>query len=246
MSDHATVEVTHAAMRLLLDREQSPMRSIEKRSGAMFTRVGGPSRGAPPSFSVRGTPQQTQKARRLAAELLRTDTDASPVVSQEPVASQSIRECDQCTATTASGQRCRKRTCRGPVCWMHAKSQHGLRVKPSQVPTAGLGLYATRRLAKNARIAPYAGEKRTRAQVSERYGSDTGQYVLCRSDKECFDARKTNASLARFANDARGTEHTNNAKFTPGVPSGTPLLRATRPIPAGREIFTSYGREYWS
>ena len=103
-----------------------------------------------------------------------------------------------------------------------------------------------RRLAKNARIAPYAGEKRTRAQVSERYGSDTGQYVLCRSDEECFDARKSNASLARFANDARGTQHTNNAKFTPGVPSGTPLLRATRPIPAGREIFTSYGREYWS
>ena len=160
--------------------------------------------------------------------------------------SQSVKECDQCTATTASGQRCRKRTCRGPVCWMHAKSQHGLRVKPSQIQNAGLGLYATKRLAKNARIAPYMGEPQTRAQVKAQYGTDTGQYVLCRSNNECFNASKSNASLSRFANDARGSEYTNNAKFTPGASSGTPLLRATRAIPAGREIFTSYGREYWS
>ena len=67
--------------------------------------------------------------------------------------SQSVRTCSQCTATTAAGTRCRKRTCRGPVCWQHAQSQHGLRVKPSQVQNAGFGLFATKRMAKNARIA---------------------------------------------------------------------------------------------
>ena len=160
--------------------------------------------------------------------------------------SQSVRTCSQCTATTSAGTRCRKRTCRGPVCWQHAQTQHGLRVKPSQIQNAGFGLYATKRLAKNARIAPYTGELRTRTDVTQEHGTDTGQYVLCRSDAECFDASKTNSSLARFANDARGSRFKNNAKFTPGAPTRTPLLRSTRAIPAGREIFVSYGREYWS
>ena len=81
------------------------------------------------------------------------------------------------------------------MCWIHAKSQHGLRIKPSQIQSAGLGLYATKRLAKNARIASYMGETQTRAQVKAQYGTDTGQYVLCRSNNECFNASNTNASL---------------------------------------------------
>ena len=44
------------------------------------------------------------------------------------------------------------------MCWQHAQKQHGLRVKPSQIHNAGFGLYATKRLAKNARIAPYTGD----------------------------------------------------------------------------------------
>ena len=158
--------------------------------------------------------------------------------------SQSVRTCSQCTATTAAGTRCRKRTCRGPVCWQHAQSQHGLRVKPSQIQNAGFGLFATKRMAKDARIAAYDGERRTRADVKEEYGDETGQYVLCRSDRECFDASASNSSLARFANDARGSSLTNNARFTRGA-KGPPLLRAARAITAGREVLVSYGREYW-
>ena len=115
-------------------------------------------------------------------------------------------------------------------------------VKPSQIQNAGFGLYATKRLAKNARVAPYTGEQRTRDQITQEYGTDTGQYVLCRSDAECFDASNTNASLARFANDARGSTFSNNAKFTPGAPTRTPLIRSTKAIPAGREIFVNYAK----
>ena len=67
---------------------------------------------------------------------------------------------------------------------MHAKSQHGLRVKPSQIQNAGLGLYATKRLAKNARIAPYTGETQTRAQVKAQYGTDTGRAVEVKAAQE--------------------------------------------------------------
>ena len=162
---------------------------------------------------------------------------------------QSIRECDRCTAIAKSGSRCRLRTCKGSKCWIHTKRDEGLRIKPSQIPNSGSGLYATKRFAKGDRIADYTGEKLTRAQVGNRYpGNVTAEYVLCRSDRECFDGRRTNSSFARFSNDARGSTHyKNNAKFTPGAPNRQPIMRAGRVITAGVEIFTNYGGGgYWN
>ena len=158
---------------------------------------------------------------------------------------QSLKDCKRCTAITKGGARCRNQTCRGTKCWQHTKSQEGLRVKPSQISDGGFGLHTTRRFAKGEKVANYTGEKMTRAQVKGRYGSERGQYVVCRSDSECFDGRKTSASFARFANDARGTSFRNNARFTPGASNHQPILRTTRAIPASREIFANYGSDYW-
>ena len=162
---------------------------------------------------------------------------------------QSIRECDRCVAIAKSGSRCRNRTCKGRKCWIHTKRDEGLRIKPSQIPNAGEGLYATKRFAKGDRIADYTAEKLTRAQVGNRYpGNVTAEYVLCRSDRECFDGRRTNSSFARFSNDARGSaQFNNNARFTPGAHNRQPIMRASRVITAGIEIFTNYGGGgYWN
>ena len=162
---------------------------------------------------------------------------------------QSIRECDRCVAIAKSGSRCRNRTCKGRKCWIHTKRDEGLRIKPSQIPNAGQGLYATKRFAKGDRIADYTAEKLTRAQVDNRYpGNVTAEYVLCRSDRECFDGRRTNSSFARFSNDARGSaQFNNNARFTPGAHNRQPIMRAGRVITAGVEIFTNYGGGgYWN
>jgi hypothetical protein len=160
--------------------------------------------------------------------------------------SQAVRECDRCVATTKSGAQCRNRTCRGQKCWLHTKSQDGLRIKPSQVANGGFGLHTTKRFPAGAKLADYAGEKLTRAQVGQKYNMRRGEYVVCRNDNECFDGARTNSSFARYANDARGTPFVNNARFTPGRTA--PILRATRAIPADREIFVSYrgsGGDYW-
>lgn len=161
--------------------------------------------------------------------------------------SQVVRECDRCVATTKSGAPCGNRTCRGTKCWIHTKTQEGLRIRTSQVPNGGFGLYTTRRFPAGAKIADYTGEKMTRAQVGQKYGMRRGDYVVCRNDRECFDGAQTNSSFARYANDARGTPFVNNARFTAG--RTVPILRATRAIPADREIFVSYrgsGGDYWN
>jgi len=152
---------------------------------------------------------------------------------------QSKRTCSQCTATTAKGTRCRKRTCRSGLCWLHLKRDEGLRIKPSSVPGAGLGLFATEDFRHTDKIAPYTGEQLTRAAIEERYGDERGEYVLCRDSKRCIDSRATNSSAARFANDSRGTDFRNNARFR------ALRLEATRRIRPGDEIFVAYGKDYW-
>ena len=52
----------------------------------------------------------------------------------------SEKVCERCTATAKNGSRCRNRTCRGDKCWQHLKRDSGLRVRPSQIQGAGMGL----------------------------------------------------------------------------------------------------------
>ena len=157
---------------------------------------------------------------------------------------QSERECDQCTATAKSGNRCRNRTCRGTLCWQHLKRDSGLRIMRSQVAAAGMGLWTTRRFKPNEKIGKYTGERLTHQQMLERYPNNKrGEYVLCPNNGYCIDGAKTNSSSIRFANDARQTPHKNNAVFK----QGSDVLRAgPQGIPANREVFVSYGSDYWN
>lgn len=157
---------------------------------------------------------------------------------------QSERECDQCTATSKSGNRCRNRTCRGKLCWQHLKRDSGLRVKQSQIAAAGMGLWTTRRFKPNEKIGNYTGERITKQQMLARYPNNKrGEYVLCPNNGYCIDGKKTNSSSIRFANDSKGNSQLkNNAVFK----QGSDVLRAgPQGIPANREIFVSYGSDYW-
>ena len=157
---------------------------------------------------------------------------------------QSEKECDQCTATAKSGNRCRNRTCRGTLCWQHLKRDSGLRIMRSQVAAAGMGLWTTRRFKPNEKIGKYTGERLTKQEMLERYPNNKrGEYVLCPNNGYCIDGAKTNSSSIRFANDARQTPHKNNAVFK----QGSDVLRAgPQGIPANREVFVSYGSAYWN
>ena len=156
----------------------------------------------------------------------------------------SEKVCERCTATAKNGSRCRNRTCRGDKCWQHLKRDSGLRVRPSQIQGAGMGLWTTRPFKPNEKIGKYTGERLTPAQLEERYpGNTRGEYVLCPNGGYCIDGKKTNSSTVRFANDSRGNSHLrNNAVFK----QGSDVLRAgPQGIPANREVFVSYGRRYW-
>ena len=159
----------------------------------------------------------------------------------------SIRECDRCTATTAAGHRCKLRTCKvGPYCWIHTKSIAGLQVKRSGIPGAGLGLYTTRERKKgDKRVVMYGGTRKNKAQIDAMRNTD---YVFEVKKNSYIDGAKTNSSPARYINHCRSVDEKkkvceNNAKF---YRSGNHInLQTKKRIPAGDEIFASYGSNYW-
>ena len=78
---------------------------------------------------------------------------------------QSIKECQRCEGTAKSGNQCKNRTCRGKLCWQHLKKRDSLRVKPSGIQGAGMGLFTTKPFKKNEKIVDYTGERMSRAQI---------------------------------------------------------------------------------
>lgn len=180
------------------------------------------------------------------------------------------RACDRCTATKVSGGRCSLTTCKtGPYCWIHTRSKMWLQVKKSQVPNAGSGLFANKPGArqneivwkKNAKICPYQGPLITRNQLERKYGDtdDTvAEYALHIGDGWYIDPYKTNAGVARYANDCHGTDLRCNAKFDTGSHKivdpkkrqAKTFVVATRDIRNGEEILSNYSgnnesASYW-
>jgi len=147
----------------------------------------------------------------------------------------------RCTANNKRGTQCGSRTTRGQHCWTHLKQLTGLRVKASGVALAGLGLWAMRDIAAGAAIADYTGD-----YLVPRLDSTGGQYALQIKKSLLIDAARTNSSVARFANDPRGSGHGPNASFVLNTAWQTGRLKASRKIKAGEEIFVSYGQSYWS
>lgn len=118
-----------------------------------------------------------------------------------------------------------------------------LRVRKSQLPGAGKGLFTLRKIPPGTRIVEYKGRISTWKEVEHENNGNI--YFVKRN--HVIDARPFKKALARYANDARGLTRvkglTNNAEYEE---EGLKVyIRSTREIPAGGEVFVGYGREYW-
>ena len=122
-------------------------------------------------------------------------------------------------------------------------------VKKSTIPGSGKGLFTTKPIKKGDRIIEYEGDKLTWSEVRKRYHNDIldANYLFWVKSNVWIDAQYTMDALARYANDANGFSRvkgiTNNAQYD--VIKQVPYIVATKNIPAGAEIFVSYGADYW-
>ena len=160
----------------------------------------------------------------------------------------SVRDCVRCQATTARGTRCSRITCIYPkYCFQHFRAKKGLRLAPSNIPGAGLGLFTTRAFQPNRKIAPYSGTLFDNASWEE----DKSDYGVKYSEDQVLDGRSTQDGIARYANQCQATDRRarfcrgNNSQLRKTLQNNIILESRGSRIPAGREIFVNYGDRYW-
>lgn len=120
-----------------------------------------------------------------------------------------------------------------------------LYVKTSTLPGAGKGLFTKKFIPKGTRIVEYKGRTRTWKEVQQ--DEEESPYIYYVKRNFVIDALNDKKAMARYANDARGLQRVkdinNNAEYAEdGV---RVFIEAAKDIPAGGEIFVSYGPEYW-
>ena len=120
-----------------------------------------------------------------------------------------------------------------------------LKVKASNLPGAGKGLFAKEFISKGTRIVEYKGKITTWKEVDDNDGNNGYIYYVKRN--HVIDASRHNSALARYANDARGLRRVkgiiNNAQY---AEEGLRVyIESKKNIPKGAEILVEYGKEYW-
>ena len=124
-----------------------------------------------------------------------------------------------------------------------------VKVAPSSVKGAGLGLYILEDVKKDEFVARYSGEVIDRIVNAAR----TGHYRIQISKNVFLDAEKLHHFEGRFINDGKRAGRGVNVRFAAGYQLNTCSITnlkwirifATRDIRAGEELFLDYGPEFW-
>lgn len=120
-----------------------------------------------------------------------------------------------------------------------------LKVKKSQLPNAGMGLYTTKSIPKGTKIVEYKGRRSKWKDVKDEDGKNG--YIFYINRNNVINALPVKSALARYANDARGFVRIkgvlNNADYV--VDGLKAYIESKKEIPAGAEIFVDYGKDYW-
>jgi len=154
----------------------------------------------------------------------------------------SISVTKRCRYKDRKGQCEQMTTITHPFCARHTRQILGVSVKKSQIPGAGLGLYAEREFLKGEKIVEYTGELLSHDEFDERYGHESlGAYGITLNDSWVIDAAKTSAGVARYACDYHGSGRRPNAEYESN--DHEIWIVAKRTIQPGEEIFTDYGAE---
>ena len=117
----------------------------------------------------------------------------------------STRDCARCNARTKQGSRCTRNTCKyAKMCWQHAQAATNLKIAKSGIRAADDGLFAMKKIKKGKIIGRYDGKIVT-AAAFERHPSDYGVQI---PGNRVVDARSTQSSLARYANNCHAAGST--------------------------------------
>lgn len=150
----------------------------------------------------------------------------------------------QCPLVESSCTQCGKKTLVEPLCPAHVAEKFGVAVRRSNIPDAGLGLFALRDINKNDLIVPpYTGTVYDANAIIALYKNGSAPYTLTVNHDRYIDAA-CKRSWAAFINHT--TAKKTNARFVLWAAKQTINIRATKDIKAGSEILIHYGDVYFN
>ena len=138
-------------------------------------------------------------------------------------------------------------------------------IKRSKVPQGGKGLWAMRPFEEGEAIGVYMGKvihsynekvaylTAVQSEAKREGGDAHADEYIMQAGSTWVDGN-VRGLVMQYANDARGTRWSNNARPRAGGKYGIHnegddewgiTIEATRPMQAGEEIFNDYGSEYW-
>lgn len=126
---------------------------------------------------------------------------------------------------------------------------NGLSIKKSNIPNAGMGLFAAKNFIKNEYITYYDGEKISRETAILRKSQNKHSHIRSIFIMgECVDGYtgetiNSKNGAASLVNDGRNSMK-NNARLESR--SSIIWLRANQDISKNEEILCSYGNTYWT
>lgn len=117
-----------------------------------------------------------------------------------------------------------------------------LEVRASGIRGGGQGLFTRKRIPAGSKVVEYTGV----LQHEDDGKHDGHKYCYGLGELLCINALDpAQSSLARYANDARGSRFKNNVRWA-HCRARRVWFRALRDIEAGEEIFVGYGNGYWA
>ena len=164
---------------------------------------------------------------------------------------QTVKDKVRCHFMVGPHRRCKRNTIiYSFYCWQHEIKEEHLKLEPSQIHGAGRGLFTTAPLPKGTKI-PYSGQMLTKNQFEHRYPNDDADYVIQLGANRFLDGRSTQNQLysnpplqkpamGRWINSNAHSHFQRNVKITHNHGN----MKLTKNVPAGRELFTSYGNQY--
>lgn len=157
----------------------------------------------------------------------------------------------RCVCKTDAGVQCKRTTVIGVnYCYQHLKKHFKLRIKPSNIPNAGLGLFACDPakgeyaviFKENDRICDYGGETVSGNVIDQRYGDKTAPYAIkVNQSNDIYEDASIKRGVGAMANHAN-VESQQNARLSTNF--NTALLKANTYILNNEEILVNYGDEY--
>lgn len=127
-------------------------------------------------------------------------------------------------------------------------NRHLVEIKKSQIPGAGLGLFAQADIPKGTLIDVYYG-RRLKNQDLDWNNVHHLMYLMEIDDEVVIDGGGEYKNFISFCNDARGLTRVkgirNNCYFDHTEDKKNMALITSRNIKAGEELFVYYGSSYW-